>query len=138
MVPPPPKPVVWPQVVPPRGSVVPPMTTAELTAEFGLPWSPAPPQPQSVRLPVVPLGKVVVYGALVVGAVYIISLVLSPKSGGSVAQLHPAGVQGLGMLPTGLVGLGGYLLLSKMLRGEIKGWSEAIKQITKAIDDWGK
>jgi len=114
------------------------MTTAELTAEFGLPWSPAPPQPQSVRLPVVPLGKVVVYGALVVGAVYIISLVLSPKSGGSVAQLHPAGVQGLGMLPTGLVGLGGYLLLSKMLRGEIKGWSEAIKQITKAIDDWGK
>lgn len=77
-----------------------------------------------------PWTKVLVIGGGAAFLIFLFTQVLKPR--GSTVSPQPQGM-GLGGLTGALAGIGGLLIVSKSLRGEIKGWSEAIKSLDKAF-----
>lgn len=75
------------------------------------------------------------------GAVLLVLLVDSLGRGRAVAD-SASRTPGLGqlgqLLPVGLTGLAGYLVLSKLTRTEISGWLKLVDGLEKAFEKWGK
>ena len=108
-------------------------------------YTPAAVVPQVYYQPAVPAtaplvspGKLLVYGGAAFLVLWLIDYMMRPRPRYEASTL-PIGAGGMqGLLPAGVAGIVGWLLLSKMVRGEIKGWGEAINHLTKSIDAWGK
>ena len=84
----------------------------------------------SVPVKPVPWTKVIVLGGGAVLLLVLVTQMLKPRS--SIVSPQPQGM-GFGGLTGALAGIGGLLFVSKSLRGEIKGWGEAMKSMDKAF-----
>jgi hypothetical protein len=119
--------------------------TPEIAKEMGIPWTPTA-MPAVITTPSVPAlqplqpinwKKWAIIGGLVVGGLVLVDramtkprVIYQPTQ--SIMPAAPAGHGGLGaLIPPAAAGILGWLLVSKLLRTEVAGWTKASKDFFK-------